>query len=213
METKAKPFDEESERYERWFDRNQAIYRSELKAVEELLSEGGKCIEIGVGSGRFSEPFSIEFGVDPSEEMLKIARGRGVQVIKGIGEKLPIKDDEFDLVLIVTTICFFEDVERALDEANRILKPCGEIIIGFIDKESPLGREYQRKKEQNVFYREAQFFSVDQVENSLNEYGFSELEYVQTVFHGSDSIEEIEEVRKGCGEGSFVVIKGRKGNG
>ncbi|MFO7991028.1 MAG: class I SAM-dependent methyltransferase [Thermoplasmata archaeon] len=213
MEIKVKPFDENRDRYEEWFDRHPEVYRWELDAVEELLPGSGKSIEIGVGSGRFSEPFSIEYGVDPSDKMLMIAKGRGIQVVKGIGEELPIKGGVFDTVLIVTTICFFEDVEMALKEANRVLKQGGNIVIGFIDKESPLGIEYRRKKGQNVFYREAQFFSVEQVENLLNNAGFSEFEYVQTVFHGLNSVDGVEGVKMRYGEGSFVVIKGRKERG
>ncbi|MFO8109640.1 MAG: class I SAM-dependent methyltransferase [Thermoplasmata archaeon] len=210
MNIKAKPFDENSDRYEMWFDRNKVIYKSELLAVGKLLPKRGKGIEVGVGSGKFSEPFSIPVGVDPSTDMLRLAKKRGIQVIKGVGENLPIKNSEFDFVLIVTTICFFDDIKQALKEAKRILKPSGAIIIGFIDKDSQIGKKYQSEKDKNVFYKEAEFFSVNEVVQLLKEAGFSDFSYVQTMFHSLDSISEVEGMKEGYGEGSFVVIKGRR---
>ncbi|MFP3871474.1 MAG: class I SAM-dependent methyltransferase [Candidatus Natronoplasma sp.] len=210
MDIRKEPFDENTERYERWFERNKAVYLSELKAVDKLLPKEGEGIEIGVGSGRFSEPFSVEYGLDPSREMLKIAKKRGIRGIQGVGERLPFRGDRFDFVLIVTTICFFEEPQTALEEAQRILKSGGEIIIGFIDKKSPVGQEYRRKKEQNLFYREAEFYSVKEVEKMLKKAGFSDFRCSQTIFHRLDSVKGVEEPEEGSGEGSFVVIKGEK---
>ncbi|MFO7792089.1 MAG: class I SAM-dependent methyltransferase [Candidatus Saliniplasma sp.] len=210
MNSKIRPFDEKSERYENWFDRNPAVYKSELMAVGKLLSKEGKGIEIGVGSGRFSEPLSIFIGIDPSKEMLQIAKKRGIRVIRGMGEYLPLKCSEFDFVLIVTTICFFDDVKLALREAYRILKQGGKIIIGFIDKDSQVGQEYQRKKEKNVFYKDAKFYSVNEGVELLRETGFSNFKYTQTIFDRLDSIDAVEKPKEGYGEGSFVVIKGKK---
>jgi len=206
MYIKDEPFEDHTERYERWFERNKEAYLTELKALETLLPENGRGIEIGVGSGRFSEPFSIKYGIDPSRKMLRLAANRDIEVIQGIGEKLPLRSDIFDFALIVTTICFFESPKQALEEAYRILKSEGDLIIGFIDKDSPVGKEYQRKKEQNVFYREAKFYSVDEVTEMLIGAGFSDLEYSQTLFNE----EGVEEPELGCGKGSFVVVKACK---
>jgi len=73
-------------------------------------------------------------------------------------------------------------------------------------KSRPVGKEYQRKKEQNVFYREAKFYSVDEVTEMLIGAGFSDLEYSQTLFNE----EGVEEPELGCGKGSFVVVKACK---
>ncbi len=202
------PFERYTERYEDWFERNRSAYKSELKAVDELLPDEGEALEVGVGTGRFSEPFSVEHGIDPSLKMLKIARERGIKVVQGTGEELPFEGESFDRVLIVTTICFFEEPKKALEEAKRVLKPGGAIIIGFIDRESPIGRRYQEKKEENVFYREAVFFSAQEVTELLEDVGFKDLSYVQTLF-GVET-REVEEPKKGCGEGSFVVIGAKK---
>ena len=50
-------------------------------------------MEIGVGSGRFAQPLGVKIGIDPSRNMLKFAKERGIQVIRGGGENLPFKDN------------------------------------------------------------------------------------------------------------------------
>ena len=57
--------------------------------------------------------------------MGKIANKKGVNVIEGVAESLPFTDSQFDFVLMVTTICFLEDIETAFNEANRVLKSGG----------------------------------------------------------------------------------------
>ena len=81
-------------------------------------SENG--VEIGVGSGRFAAPLNIKIGVDPSKEMGKIAKKRGINIITGVAESLPLYDSQFDFVMMVTTICFLDDIEKAFNEAYRI---------------------------------------------------------------------------------------------
>jgi len=122
--------------YDNWFDQNNEIYNSELLALKEVIPANKKGLEVGVGTGRFAEPLGVEFGVEPSEAMALIALKRGIKVIKGFAEELPFKDNSFDFVLFVTTICFLDDIFKAFKEANRVLKEDGEIIIGLIDKNS-----------------------------------------------------------------------------
>jgi len=126
-----------------------------------------------------------------------------------VGENIPFKNGSFDFALIVTTICFFDDPTKALKETARILKPEGTVIIGFIDKESPVGQTYQKKKDENVFYSDANFFSIEEVIELLNQVGFSNLSFVQTIFEGIDK-ERVEKPKKGYGEGSFVVLRAEK---
>jgi ubiquinone/menaquinone biosynthesis C-methylase UbiE len=207
---KIKPFDEYASQYEDWFEKNRFAYESELRAIKELLPNSGNSVEIGVGSGRFAAPLGIKVGVDPSRKMREIAQKRGIEAIGGIAEKLPFDDLLFDLALVVTTICFLDDIESALKEAYRILKPSGSLIIGFIDKSSLIGKLYQQHKKNNIFYREATFYSADQVISYLKEAGFKDFNFTQTIFQPLPDIKAIEPVELGYGEGSFVVIKALK---
>jgi len=69
-----------------------------------------KGIEIGVGSGRFAVPLGIKTGVDPSPRMREIAQQKGVKVIDAVAEELPFENSQFELVLMVTTICFVDNL-------------------------------------------------------------------------------------------------------
>jgi ubiquinone/menaquinone biosynthesis C-methylase UbiE len=207
---RTKPFEEHPLQYEAWFERNRFAYESELQAVKGQLPETGKGLEIGIGSGRFAEPLGIKIGVEPAAEMREIAQTRGIEAIDGVAEALPFADLQFDFALMVTTICFLDDVEAALKEAYRVIKANGPLIIGFVDKNSPLGKSYLKHKNESVFYKTAVFYSVDEVVCHLTEAGFSDFSFAQTIFHPLKEIRGIEPIKSGYGEGSFVVIRARK---
>jgi ubiquinone/menaquinone biosynthesis C-methylase UbiE len=80
MKNKIDIFDTYAKEYDKWFDTYLSVYQSELRAVKMLLPHGGRGIEIGVGTGRFSVPFGITVGVEPSRGMAEIARSRGITV-------------------------------------------------------------------------------------------------------------------------------------
>lgn len=162
-------------------------------------------LEVGVGSGRFAEPLGIAFGVDPSLKMLEVARSRGVNVVRGVAERLPFRDSAFDLVLMVTTVCFVDDVEASFQEARRVLRGGGRFVVGFIDGESPLGKRLKTMKD-NPFYAEATFYSVEQVVDYLERAGFTVHEFLQTIFGSPEGLSAPEPIKKGYGEGSFVVV-------
>jgi len=204
---KAEPFETHTDRYEAWFEDHDDSYQSELAALERLMPATGRGLEIGVGSARFAAPLGIEVGIDPAEAMLEHARERGVSVVRGVAEHLPFRGDSFDTALIVTTICFVDDIARTLAEADRILSQSGHLVIGYIDKNSPVGRIYQEKKKQNPFYREATFVSTEELLEALEAAGFTDFEFVQTIYHWVDEVDGIEPIEDGYGDGSFVGIK------
>nr|MBN2277252.1 methyltransferase domain-containing protein [candidate division Zixibacteria bacterium] len=204
------PFSRFWSEYEDWFEKNHFAYISELHAVRKQLPENEKRIEIGVGTGRFAAPLGIKLGLEPSAPMRKIAEQRGIQVVGGVAEELPFADKQFDLVLMVTTICFLDDVTDAFRETRRILKPTGHFVIGLIDKNSLLGKLYEKYKKNNKFYRMATFYSADEVATALEQAGFKDFNFVQTIFHPLSEIKGIEPVKDGYGQGSFVVIRGQK---
>jgi SAM-dependent methyltransferase len=208
--SKTRPFEEYTFQYEAWFERHYFVYQSELSAIRQMLPAGGQGIEIGIGSGRFAAPLGIRYGIEPAGNMIELAVRKGLLVMQGVAEFLPVKNRQFDFVLMVTTICFLDDVRKALRETCRILKRDGSIIIGFVDRESPVGRLYQQNQLQSVFYREATFYSVDEVTAHLIQTGFDDFEFKQTIFRGLDQINDVDSVKEGYGEGSFVVIKAKK---
>ncbi len=143
---RTEPFDKYLKDYENWFEKKEHVYKSELKAVGHFIPKDKKGVEIGIGSGRFALPFNINIGVEPSTTMRNYSIKYGLKVYDGIAENLPLKDANYDFALMVTTICFIDDVKKAFLEVKRILKSGGAFIIGFIDKNSSIGKIYERLK-------------------------------------------------------------------
>jgi len=81
-------FDKHADEYDRWFDENQQIYQAEVNALRRFIPETGLGAEVGVGTGRFSTPFGIRIGVEPSRNMAQIAKSRNIAVCLAVGEHL-----------------------------------------------------------------------------------------------------------------------------
>lgn len=208
MTTTETAFNKFALEYDKWFVEHANIYQSELLAVKQAIPKNKKGIEIGVGTGRFSKPFSIAVGLEPSPNMAKIAEEKGIAVVNGVAESLPFHYESFDFVLMVTTVCFLSDILKTFSEAYRILKDRGKIILGIIDKNSPLGKEYEKMKMNNKFYSDAHFYSTEELTELLKNAGFTKFDYWQTLFDATN--DAIEDPKHGYGQGSFVVIQATK---
>ncbi len=201
------PFERHTDRYEAWFAANEAAYRSELAALRELRQDSGHGLEVGVGTGRFAGPLGYGVGLDPAPSMLARARERGVSPVRGIAEALPFRDGGFDSVLLVTTICFVDDLVATFREARRVLDAEGALVVGYIDRESPVGQVYLDRQDENPFYRDATFVATAEVLDALSAAGFEKTDLVQTVFSRPDGLTDPDPVETGYGDGSFVGIR------
>ncbi|HEB81455.1 MAG TPA: class I SAM-dependent methyltransferase [Gammaproteobacteria bacterium] len=210
-------FDHFALEYDHWFEEHATEYALELEAVRRLLPPG-KGVEIGSGTGRFAAPLGVSLGVEPARAMREIAAERGVNSIAGTAESLPLADNEYDYALFVTTVCFLDSPEAAFREAFRILRPGGSIVVGMIDRDSVLGRQYRQKQARSRFYRDAVFYSVEDVQRDLHAAGFRNMETLQTLLPGHGGEKYVpalkpsirQGIRPGYGEGSFFVMRGRK---
>lgn len=83
-------------------------------------------------------------GVDLSDTMLAMARRRFGQDVaagrlvidQGDLTDLPLPDDSLDAVITVNTVYFVAELERALAEIARVLRPTGVAVIGVGDPEA-----------------------------------------------------------------------------
>ncbi|MFO7950247.1 MAG: class I SAM-dependent methyltransferase [Candidatus Fermentibacteraceae bacterium] len=212
-------FERKADRYDSWFRTNAAAYRSELAAVRAAAGppdEQGRGLEVGSGTGRFAIPLHIGMGVEPAAAMRRRAAQRGMRPVAGVAEHLPFADDTFDLVLVVTTICFVDDPRACVDEASRVLRGGGRLVIGYIDRDSSLGKLYRGNRDASPFYASAAFFSSAEIEELVRGCGLSGLQWRQTLFGDAESVHVEEPVKEGRDEGSFVVVtafRGRDGSG
>lgn len=201
-------FDKNTLEYDNWFEKHSNIYQSEILALKEVIPMNKKGVEIGSGTGRFSLPFKINIGVEPSYNMSKLAGQKGMTVINAVAENLPFHNHSFDFALMVTTVCFLSDIPKSFSEVHRILKPQGEIILAIIDKNSDLGKKYDKEKSENKFYKDAHFYSTQEITELLKQADFQNFSYWQTLTKISEN--NIEPPIQGFGKGSFVVIKANK---
>lgn len=202
------PFDIYAAEYENWFVDNAIQFQSELLALQQVISSEKEGVEIGIGSGIFAEKLGVKFGIDPSETMLNYAKQRNLSVEQGFAENLPYADTSFDFAVFITSICFIDNPAKALGEAHRIIKPKGELIIAFVDKESPLGEILIAKKNHSKFYKTAKLYTVEEIISLIKSSNFEICQIVQTLTDLKKN--EIEKPMEGFGKGSFIVIKATK---
>ncbi len=96
-----------------------------------------RVLDVGCGKGRFARvllernPGAILCGLDISEAMLACAPA-GVDVVSGSMTELPFAASAFDAVYATESLEHAVEIERAVDEMCRVLKPGGKLVI--IDK-------------------------------------------------------------------------------
>ncbi|NNG05025.1 MAG: class I SAM-dependent methyltransferase [Inquilinus sp.] len=99
----------------------------------------GRVLEIGIGSGLnlpFYDPgVEAVVGVDPSAKLLAMARraaervAPAVELVEHSAEALPFDTASFDTVVSTWTLCSIPDVNAALTEIRRVLKPAGSFLF------------------------------------------------------------------------------------
>ncbi len=215
MMSSGKGFDSFAEAYDRWYDspKGGVLFRMEVAAIRPLMNDLRKpFLEIGVGTGRFAKELEIDLGIDPSPAALAIAARRGISVTRGVGEDLPFADESFGCVFIIFTLCFVEDPVTVLKEAKRVLKKDGGLILGFINRESPWGTLYVKKKgEGHPIYKEARFYSMEDISTMLSDAGMSIRLRTSTLLQppSQEPYDEATEGRFSEGAG-FVCILAKK---
>jgi SAM-dependent methyltransferase len=206
-------FDAFAERYDKWYDKpfGKSAFNLERAAIEKICKGFNEpSLEIGVGTGRFAVALDTKYGIDKSARVLNFAKKRGIEVVRGTGENLPFRSEIFGTVFILVTLCFVDNPLRVLEEASKVLKSDGSIILGLILKETPWASFYIKKGEAgNVFYGIAKFFSFKELKAMVKKAGLKIMETSSTIFQApTENPLRFEPPRKGYyEEAGFVVVK------
>ena len=176
MNAKRRVFEDFAADYDRWFDDHAEVYHAQLRLLGRAVPSQRHGLEIGVGSGRFAAPLDICYGIDPAIPLAKMAKCRGVEVAIGVGEHLPYRSGSFDYAVMMTVICFLDDMEEVLREVFRVLAPSGIIVLGFIERDGEIFRHYRAEPEKGRFLRHARFYTPDEIIQKLHDAGFSKVE-------------------------------------
>jgi ubiquinone/menaquinone biosynthesis C-methylase UbiE len=169
------------EKWRNYWDKTASGYDKEMKFWDRLLYAGqrewvcdravGEVLEIAIGTG-LNLPFYPDdvtlTGIDISDKMLEAARLRAdtlqrkVDLRKGDAHQLEFEDGTFDTVVCTLSMCAIPDVDRAMHEIRRVLRPGGRLVMvdhvespnwilrgiqGIIERFSiPSAGEHQRRR-------------------------------------------------------------------
>ncbi|WP_028581956.1 class I SAM-dependent methyltransferase [Desulfogranum japonicum] len=143
-------FDEYSNLYDAWFQRNQVVLESELRLVAHVLGKSpGRTLSVGCGTGLFEQllqsqyDISITEGLEPSGPMGEIARKRGMHVTQAGAENMPLESGQYDTVMFNGSPGYIADLDAAVREAYRVLKPVGRVLLIDVPAESSYGILYR----------------------------------------------------------------------
>ncbi len=134
-------FDREAARYDAYHDstgpRGYEL-SARLEAILSLLGDGpGDVLDVGMGPGRLCQELARRgwtvAGVDPSRTMVERARRRipeaSSRLLEASLEELPFAPESFDAVVATGVLEYVEDVDAALVEIVRVLRPRGVAAI------------------------------------------------------------------------------------
>lgn len=112
-------------------------------------------VDMGCGTGRAAHalasmaPPGMQFiGIDPAENMCRIAaqkaaEEKSVQIRRGAFEKIPLETAAVDYLYSILAFHWVTDLNAAVAEIARVLKPDAEMDLFFIGRDN--GREFIQK--------------------------------------------------------------------
>jgi SAM-dependent methyltransferase len=120
----------------RWSFYVNTTIRETLNRLE--IEPGERILDLGCGTGVLIQrllqvtPEIQVFGIDPCAEMLEIAKQKlpeSVDLKVSSADNLPFPSNYFDVVVSTSAFHYFRDPSQALQEAKRILKRNGRLVI------------------------------------------------------------------------------------
>lgn len=116
------------------FETSARYNRDMLEFIEVKQGKDFRLLDIACGNGQFLKEAQKKiraFGVDISTRALQDARKNANQslLVNGSANTLPFTDGYFDYVTCLGSLEHFTDMDKALSEMKRVLKPGGKLNI------------------------------------------------------------------------------------
>jgi ubiquinone/menaquinone biosynthesis C-methylase UbiE len=141
-------YDEISEGYEELHKEEQL---KKVKLIKKYLKPNpeDKLLDVGCGTGLTTEPWKCKrYGIDPAKKLLARAKQRDrIEYKLAPAENIPYPDNFFDIVISITAIQNFQDIEKGLKEIKRVGKD--KFILSFLKKSNKA--DMIRKMIENMF--------------------------------------------------------------
>ena len=138
-----------SAEYEAWYHtpRGAWIGNTEFSLLQSLLrpAADASLLDVGCGTGWFSRRFAGQglqvTGIDTDPKAIAYARSQGGELcwMEASATALPFADNSFDYSAAVTSLCFIEDVEQAVQEMWRVSRH--GMVLGLLNRRSLLYRQ------------------------------------------------------------------------
>lgn len=120
------------------------LYREEqlkkLELIKKKLAEHGfevtkgtKLLDVGCGTGISTDFWDCDAtGIDHSAGLLDQNKEKKSRLIQAAAETIPFPDNSFDIVISITAIQNFNDIEKGLQEIKRV--GTGEYVLSYLKK-------------------------------------------------------------------------------
>jgi SAM-dependent methyltransferase len=79
-------------------------------------------------------------------------------------------------ILVMTSLCYFDNPSLAFREISRALAPAGRVVIGFLGRGGEIADRYRNTREKGLFLAHATFYTPGEVTRMLGDAGFSDIE-------------------------------------
>src|SRR3989344_1856120 len=152
-------------------DFGKSILEREAEYIYRELTGCQKILDIGCGIGYFEQELSgLDItGLDNSKEMLRQAQRRSdKKFVIGNAESLGFNNSSFDAVFYVATLDFVTDYQRAIQEAWRVTKPNGKLLVMMLNPKSEYFYEHMQKE--GSYFRKIKHTDLRKMRNYISQY-------------------------------------------